>query len=240
MLPAMERSLAEHDVFRRLIALPFVEAVWLFGSQARGTAGARSDADLAIACPRATPADWRIVEAVMAGADTLRRLDAVRWDALREDDPLRQAILADRVLLYAREPWMADRDADFRSAHDRLGDALSRLSEGLAEPGALEHPLMRDGLVQRFEFTVEQFWKTLRFALRRRGLDPAGSPRSVLEAAFAEGWIEDEAGWLAMVDDRNRTSHAYRKAVADEVLGRLPGHLTRMQALAARLPGLTA
>jgi nucleotidyltransferase substrate binding protein (TIGR01987 family) len=224
------------DIARRLSALPFVDAVWLFGSAARGTDGAASDLDLAIAAPRASAAEWRIVEAVIEDAPTLRRVDCIRWDELAADDPLRASIRRDRVLVHERETGLSERDADFPEAHGRLAEALARLAAGLALPEALAHPLMRDGLIQRFEFCAEQLWKTLRFALRARGLDPAGSPRALLEAAAAERWLDDEAAWLDLLRDRNRTSHAYRKAIADEVLGKLAAHLARMQALADALP----
>lgn len=225
------------DIARRLSVLPFVDAVWLFGPAARGTEGSASDLDLAIAAPRASSSEWRVVEAVIADAPTLRRVECIRWDELAPDDPLRASIRRDRLLVHEREPGLSERDADFPEAHGRLGEALARLAEGLAVPGALAHPLMRDGLIQRFEFCTEQFWKTLRFALRARGLDPAGSPRALLEAAAAERRLDDETARLDLLRNRNRTSHAYRKAIADEVLGRLTGHLARMQALADALPG---
>jgi predicted nucleotidyltransferase len=37
--------------------LPFVEAIWLFGSRARGDSRSTSDIDLAIVCPNASTAD---------------------------------------------------------------------------------------------------------------------------------------------------------------------------------------
>jgi hypothetical protein len=38
-----------------------------------------------------------------------------------------------------------------------------------------------------------------------------------------------------MLDDRNRTSHTYREATAEEIYSRLSGHLERMSGLAKRL-----
>ncbi|TCZ66098.1 nucleotidyltransferase domain-containing protein [Roseicella aquatilis] len=50
----MERPLTEYRFLHHLAELPFVQAVWLFGSRACGTARERSDIDLAILCPGAT------------------------------------------------------------------------------------------------------------------------------------------------------------------------------------------
>lgn len=98
----MERPLTEYRFLHRLAELPFVQALWLFGSRARGTARERSDIDLAILCPGATAQDWDRVAEIVEAADTLLSIDAVRFDTLPEGDPLRQAILRDRQVLLER------------------------------------------------------------------------------------------------------------------------------------------
>jgi hypothetical protein len=57
---------------------------------------------------------------------------------------------------------------------DDLGRSLDRLEEALRV--ASEEPLAIDGTIQRFEFTFELFWKTVRRALARQGVE-ANSPR---------------------------------------------------------------
>jgi uncharacterized protein len=98
----MERPLAEYGFFRQLAALPFVDAIWLYGSRARGTARPRSDIDLAVLCPRADWHDWDRVERIVEDADTLLHIDCVRWDELAPTDPLREAILRNRVVVFER------------------------------------------------------------------------------------------------------------------------------------------
>jgi len=213
-----------------------VDAAWLFGAAARGTAGRASDLDLAISAPHAGSVEWAMVEEVVEAAPTLR------WEELRAGDPVRASILRDRVLLYERELGLADRAEDFDAAHVLLERALARLAEALhrlaSEPG---DDIVRDAVVQRFEFTVEQFSKTLRLALHQRGVQSGLGPRAALQGTAAEGWLNDEARpWRDMIEDRNRTSHTYRKEIGDAVLAHVPDHLARMAALAARLPGLLA
>lgn len=48
--------------------------------------------------------------------------------------------------------------------------------------------------------------------------------------AYKNGWIGDEAGWLAMLEDRNRTAHTYDEALAKDVYRRLSAHLPLLQA----------
>lgn len=73
-----------------------------------------------------------------------------------------------------------------------------------------------DATIQRFEFTIELFWKSLKAILEERGI-AVHSPKSVLKEAFAERLIDDEQSWLDMLEDRNLTSHTYNQDLADEI-----------------------
>jgi nucleotidyltransferase substrate binding protein (TIGR01987 family) len=97
-----------------------------------------------------------------------------------------------------------------------LENAARRLQEAVGQP---ETDLVRDAVIQRFEFTFELAWKSLKIYLERQGLD-CGGPRSTLKKAFAESLIDsqEEADvWLQMLEDRNLTSHAYDQALASRI-----------------------
>ena len=118
-----------------------------------------------------------------------------------------------------------------------LGDlrrAVTRLSDALAQQ---ENEFIRDAAIQRFEFSFELAWKAIQAVARLEGQD-CTSPRTAFSTAWRNGWVDDEAHWLDMLDDRNKTSHTYRDAMAKEVFSRLPEHtlqLTRLvEALTAR------
>jgi len=103
----------------------------------------------------------------------------------------------------------AERKAEFLKA-------ARRLQEGAAQP---ESALVRDAVIQRFEFTFELAWKSLKLYLERQGLD-CGGPRSTLKKAFADGLIASLAEadiWLRMLEDRNLTTHAYDEALATRI-----------------------
>jgi nucleotidyltransferase substrate binding protein (TIGR01987 family) len=42
-------------------------------------------------------------------------------------------------------------------------------------------------------------------------------------------FIDDEAMWVAMLQDRNKTSHTYHESLADEIYARIPKYLNVMQ-----------
>jgi len=116
-----------------------------------------------------------------------------------------------------------------------LEKALLRLDEALKQP---ENDFVRDAAIQRFEFCFELAWKSIQSAARLEGQDCA-SPRTAFSTAWRDGWISDEVAWLDMLDERNKTSHTYREAMAKEVFDNLPRHLLHLnqlhQALVTRI-----
>jgi nucleotidyltransferase substrate binding protein (TIGR01987 family) len=104
----------------------------------------------------------------------------------------------------------------FAERKAELQNAVKRLREAVAQP---ESDLIRDAVIQRFEFTFELVWKSLKLYLERQGLD-CGGPRSTFKQAFTEGLINspDEADvWLRALEDRNLSSHAYDEALARRI-----------------------
>ena len=118
------------------------------------------------------------------------------------------------------------------TVRDSFGKALGRLEEALQAPA---NDLARDASIQRFEFTFELAWKSVKAAAVPEGLECA-SPRSCLRLALSQSWISDEAIWLAMLDDRNRASHTYDEKLAEQLYSRLPGYLPALRQLQAALP----
>lgn len=110
---------------------------------------------------------------------------------------------------------------------EKLGRALDRLDEVLALPG---DGLAVDAAIQRFEFTFELLWKTLKRALEEAGRRPSGSPRDVLSFGWRDDWLDgDEQLWIHMLADRNRTSHLYDEALARQVYARIRDYAPPMR-----------
>ena len=77
--------------------------------------------------------------------------------------------------------------------------------------------LEKEGVVQRFEYTFELAWKTLKDYLEASGLviSPV-TPRQVIKEAFAAKVIADGTVWIKMLDNRNLLSHTYDGLVFEE------------------------
>lgn len=94
----------------------------------------------------------------------------------------------------------------------KLAKALGRLEEVLDDP-VDAHKAIIDATIQRFEFTFELFWKWLKLLLENAGVE-ANFPKQVFKEAYKAKWIDDEALWLKMLNDRNLTSHTYDEELA--------------------------
>ncbi|HEV8540837.1 MAG TPA: nucleotidyltransferase substrate binding protein [Verrucomicrobiae bacterium] len=96
--------------------------------------------------------------------------------------------------------------------------ALRLLREALTRVDDLSD-LEKEGTVQRFEFTVELAWKSMKDYLEEGGivLDPV-TPKNVIKEGFAAKVITDGQLWIDMIGFRNRLSHTYDEAVLDEAV----------------------
>ena len=97
--------------------------------------------------------------------------------------------------------------------------ALKKLEDGVKEA---KSELERDGIIQRFEFTIELLWKALRAILLYQGIE-CYSPRECIKEAFRANIIEDDEIILDMLQDRNVSSHVYSEDKALEIFERIKG-----------------
>jgi len=102
----------------------------------------------------------------------------------------------------------------------KLENGFSRLKEGVENTS---DDLDRDGVIQRFEFTFELLWKTLKVFLGEEKGVICHTPKDCLKEAFRMEWIEGEEIFLGMLKDRNETSHIYDKSTAEKIFGRIKG-----------------
>lgn len=106
---------------------------------------------------------------------------------------------------------------ELRYAISNLEKAFNKLKDG-AETAKDE--LEKDGAIQRFEFTFELLWKTLKIFLRDRGVE-VKTPKDSMIESFKVGWIENEETFLDMLEDRNKTSHIYDRETLEVIFERI-------------------
>ncbi len=102
---------------------------------------------------------------------------------------------------------------NYRGALALLTDAVERLERG--ELSQLE----REGTIQRFEYTWELAWKTLRDYLAECG-NAVEVPvaKNVIRAAFQANLIDDGDAWVDAMRARNQMSHEYNCEVFEKIV----------------------
>lgn len=108
--------------------------------------------------------------------------------------------------------------SDLLMAIERLKKAHKRLKEAVE---VATDDLDKDGVLQRFEFTVELLWKTTKILLEYNKIDASGGPRHCIKEAFRYGYILDDEIILDMLDDRNKSSHIYDDRTSAEIFERI-------------------
>jgi nucleotidyltransferase substrate binding protein (TIGR01987 family) len=122
-------------------------------------------------------------------------------------------------------------------------NAIARLEEGLARYRAdIADIQIRDGLVQRFEFTYELGTKMLKryleFASPSPGIYKDMAFQDVIRSANEQGLLlSDWPKWREYRDMRGKTSHTYAEETALEVVKGIPNFLAEAAFLRDALRG---
>ncbi len=95
---------------------------------------------------------------------------------------------------------LKERTEDYSKALERLKEAI------------LQNPtdIIIDGTLQRYEFTFELAWKTMKDYLEYNGIiDSVATPRAIIQSAYQSKIIKNGEMWIQMMLDRNSLSHLY-------------------------------
>jgi len=108
--------------------------------------------------------------------------------------------------------------------------ALRRFEEALVKMEAQgeisDYELIRDSVIQRFEFTYEMTWRLLRLFLEKVklvSLDQLTSPRQIFRVAAQVNILSSADLKIVsdIIEDRNKTTHTYDEEVAEEIAHKL-------------------
>ena len=204
---------------------PNIYKIVLFGSRARGDYRPNSDIDLAIFSRSISNLEVANFTNEIEDLDTLLKFDIVLMTP--DTDP--------RLLENVKQEGVVLMEL-LSNKVENLKKAVDRLSEGILELQANKSSIVRDGVIQRFEFTTELAWKAAREYLMDQGFVDINSPKTVMKEAFSFGLITDDNIWIQILNDRNLTSHIYKEEIADEICERIiKTYFREFKALSKRL-----
>ncbi len=196
-----------------------IKKMILFGSRARGDYGARSDFDIAIYL---SSTDYYAISEDIEDMDTLLKIDTTFiYDENSLDSKFLENIKKEGVILFMGK--LENRYENYKKAVARLKETLEAFHLQLTPPHTeinLEN-ILRDSLIQRFEFCYELAWKTLKELLIEEGIEVRGTPKAVFKLAYQYEYIHHQDIWLKMIQDRNLASHEYNEDYIADVAKRI-------------------
>lgn len=188
------------------------QRIVLFGSRARGDEQARSDVDLAVfGLPKQA---WSDFEDAMDELPSLLSFDLVDMSQPISEE-LRANIEQEGIDLMTK---FNEKYAKYCKAVQRLSDAVTDFRFSMPE---IAQDVMRDAIIQRFEFSAELAWKTMREYLIEEEVSVPATPKGVIRAAYSAGLISKQEIWSDLLRDRNLTSHTYNEETARNIFARI-------------------
>jgi nucleotidyltransferase substrate binding protein (TIGR01987 family) len=77
--------------------------------------------------------------------------------------------------------------------------------------------MIKEGLIQRFEYTHELAWKVMKDYAEYQGNSSIGGSRDASREALQLKLITEGEIWMDMIVSRNKTSHTYNEEIANEI-----------------------
>jgi len=122
---------------------------------------------------------------------------------------------------------------------DSLGKAIAALETGFAEQAAYPELLtIRDGVIQRFEISMDLSWKTTMRVLREvYGVQNSNvlTKKDIFRQAAKYQLLDDPEAWFGHYEASNDTSHIYDSDIAPQTFARARLFLADARLLLQRL-----
>jgi nucleotidyltransferase substrate binding protein (TIGR01987 family) len=133
-------------------------------------------------------------------------------------------------------------DIRWKQRFSNYESALRQLTSGVEAARSRElNDLEKQGLIQAFEFTHELAWNVLKDYFEYQGNSQITGSRDATREAFQMGLITDGQTWMEMIQSRNRTTHAYNRATAEEIVQKtINSYFPLFESLRVKLESLKA
>lgn len=123
--------------------------------------------------------------------------------------------------------WV-QRFSNYNKAFDKLDEAVRNVKQdyGLDDDGQLTADafldnIIKEGVIQRFEYTHELAWNVIKDYLAEVGGIKIYGSKDATREAFANDLISDGDVWMEMIKSRNLTSHTYNEDTANEIFQKI-------------------
>lgn len=117
------------------------------------------------------------------------------------------------------------RFSNFLKALHKLSQAIDYIKKNFINEdgpsddnlGHVLDEMIKEGLIQRFEYTHELAWNVMKDYATFQGNPNVGGSRDASREAFQLNLVSDGKIWMDMIGSRNKSSHTYNEETADEI-----------------------
>jgi nucleotidyltransferase substrate binding protein (TIGR01987 family) len=119
----------------------------------------------------------------------------------------------------------------FKIVNTQFENALNGLNNSVRiDTSSFETDLkdtVKSGIIQKFELTVELFWKSAKLFIEHNNGIVEKSPKTVVKSLYLLEYINEEIylGLMDAINDRNEISHIYNEENYNIVLEKIPTHI---------------
>lgn len=94
---------------------------------------------------------------------------------------------------------------------------LDENEKKIMDLGLVLDEMIKEGLIQRFEYTHELAWNLMKDYAEYQGNNNVGGSRDATREALQLKIKEDGEIWMDMIQSRNKTTYTYNEATANEI-----------------------
>jgi nucleotidyltransferase substrate binding protein (TIGR01987 family) len=117
------------------------------------------------------------------------------------------------------------RFSNYVKALNKLEQAVSYINNSLDSNNedleSVLDEMIKEGLIQRFEYTHELAWNVMKDYAEYQGNTNVGGSRDASREAFKLNLITEGQIWMEMISSRNKTSHTYNEDTANEIYAKI-------------------
>ena len=116
--------------------------------------------------------------------------------------------------------------SNYRKAVTKLSQSveyIQKMKQINSELDIVLDEMIKEGLIQRFEYTHELAWNLMKDYASFQGNSTIGGSRDATREAFQLQIIENGKIWMDMIGSRNKTSHTYNEDTAKEIYNKIIG-----------------
>lgn len=125
--------------------------------------------------------------------------------------------------------WI-QRFSNFNRALKKLNEAVAYINHNFLDEdnqeekdniGYILNDIVKQGLIQSFEYTHELAWNVMKDYAFYQGNSAIGGSRDATREALQLNIISEGKIWMEMIQSRNKTSHTYNEETANEIFNKI-------------------